>query len=90
LEIVLHSFQKDKSPGPNGWTIEFFLGFYDLLKVDLLRVVEESRLSGMIHAPFNFAFLALILKTNDLVSCDDFGLISLCNCIYNIIFKIIF
>jgi hypothetical protein len=23
---VLHSFQKDKSPGLDGWTIEFFLG----------------------------------------------------------------
>jgi hypothetical protein len=26
LKEVLHSFQKDKSPGPDGWTIEFFLG----------------------------------------------------------------
>ena len=25
LKEVLQSFQKDKSPGPDGWTIEFFL-----------------------------------------------------------------
>jgi hypothetical protein len=29
LYLVIHSFQKDKIPGPNGWAIEFFLGFYD-------------------------------------------------------------
>jgi len=31
LKEVLHSFQKDKSRGPNGWTIEFFLGLYDIM-----------------------------------------------------------
>jgi hypothetical protein len=24
LKVVLHSFQKSKIPGPDGWTIEFF------------------------------------------------------------------
>lgn len=31
LGRVLQSFQKDKSPGPDGWPIEFYLGFYDLI-----------------------------------------------------------
>jgi len=42
LSVVLHSFQKDKSPGPDGWPIEFFLGFFELIGGDLLKVVEES------------------------------------------------
>jgi hypothetical protein len=42
LKEVLCSFQKNKSLGPNGWTIEFFLGFYDLIWKDILQVVEES------------------------------------------------
>jgi hypothetical protein len=28
LKEVMRSFQKDKSPGPDGWTIEFFSGFF--------------------------------------------------------------
>lgn len=28
---VLHSFQKEKRLGPNGWPIEFYLGFYDIV-----------------------------------------------------------
>ena len=31
LKLALHSFQKDKSPGPNGWTIEFFINLFDLM-----------------------------------------------------------
>ena len=31
LKVALHSFQKDKSPGPDGWTIEFFIDLFDLL-----------------------------------------------------------
>jgi hypothetical protein len=27
---VLRGFTKDKSPGPDGWTVEFFLHFFDL------------------------------------------------------------
>ena len=36
LEKIVHSFQKGKSPGPDGFTIEFYQGFYELLKHDLL------------------------------------------------------
>jgi hypothetical protein len=31
LLAVMTSFQKGKSPGPDGWSIEFYLGFFDLL-----------------------------------------------------------
>jgi hypothetical protein len=37
---VLKGFSKDKSLGPNGWTIEFFLFFIDLVGSDLLAMVE--------------------------------------------------
>jgi hypothetical protein len=32
LKETLHSFQKDKSPGPDGWTIEFYRVFLTLLE----------------------------------------------------------
>ena len=89
LKEVLHSFQKDKSPGPNSWTIELYLGFFELLGEDLLEVVEESRKYGVIHAPINSTFIALIPKVDKLVAFDDFRLISLCNCLYKIISKVI-
>lgn len=43
LLLVIKSFKKEKSPGPDGWTIEFFIHFFYLIKKDLLAMVEESR-----------------------------------------------
>jgi hypothetical protein len=89
LNETLQIFQRDKSPGPDGWTIKFFRGFYDLLSKDLLKVIEESRTNGRIHGPFNSNFISLIPKVNDPQTFDDYKPISLCNCIYKIIAKII-
>jgi hypothetical protein len=35
---ILKEFAKDKSPGPDGWTSEFFLSFFDLVGQDLVRL----------------------------------------------------
>ena len=47
LLVVMHSFQKGKSLGPDGWPIKFYLGFFDLLGNDILKVVKESRKNGI-------------------------------------------
>jgi len=89
IKAALSSFQKDKSPGPDGWTIEFFLDLYEILGNDLRLVVEDSRISGRIPASFNSTFIALIPKSDNASSLNEFRPISLCNCIYKIIAKII-
>jgi hypothetical protein len=43
LKEILESFQKDKSLGLDGWKMECFLGFYEMIEEDLLRVVEETK-----------------------------------------------
>ena len=89
LSGVLHSFQKDKSPGPDGWPAEFFLGFFDFFSEELLSVVEESRKAGFIHGPLNTTFIALIPKVDKPANFEDYRPISLCNCLYKIISKVI-
>ena len=84
LKCVLRSFQKDRSPGPDGWTIEFFLELYDLLGLDLLQVVNDTRITGRISTCFNSTFIALIPKVDNPLSLNDFRPISLCNCIYQV------
>lgn len=86
---VLQSFQKYKIPRSNRWPIEFYLGFYDLIGGDLMKVVEESRFAGFIHALINSTFIALIPKVDNLISLYDFRLISLHNYLYKIISKVI-
>jgi hypothetical protein len=43
----------------------------------------------MMHPPFNSTFLALIPKKDEPLSFEDFRSISLCNCIYKIVAKLI-
>eukprot|EP00253_Pinus_taeda_P029580 PITA_29580 len=89
VEAAMKSMGKDKSPGPDGWTVELFLHFFYLIGSKLADVVEESRMRGEIYKPFNATFIALIPKKDAPKSFEDFRPISLCNCIYKIIAKVI-
>jgi hypothetical protein len=53
LQQTLQRLQRDKSPGPDGLPIEFFLGCYEFIKEDLRRMVEATRTIGKILGAFN-------------------------------------
>jgi hypothetical protein len=85
---TLSSMKKGKSHDPNVLSMEFYLGFYDLLKGDLLKVVGESQRSGKMPRALNSTFIALIPKKQDALTFDDHRSISCCNVIYKPVSKI--
>jgi len=87
-DILIH-FKRERSPGPDGWTTEFFIFFFDLVGEDLLQMVEDSRLKGHISGSLNSTFLVLIPKTDSSLSFNDYRPISLCNLVYKLISKVI-
>lgn len=89
IELALKSFARDKSLGPDGWTVEFFLHFFDLMGPDILDMVEFSRSEGYISGGLNATFLTLIPKKGKPEDFGDFCPIALCNLVYKIINKII-
>ena len=88
LKTILHSFQKDKIPGLDGWTIEFFLEAYETIGLDLLHLVEESWANGHVHSPLNTTFLIVIPKKDNPVILEYFRPISLYNITYKLIEKV--
>jgi hypothetical protein len=89
IKYVLEKIKKERSPGPDGWTTEFFIFFFDLVGDDILEMVEDSSRKGKLCGGLNSTFLALIPKVNKPVSFDDYRSISLCNLIYKVISKIL-
>ena len=57
---VLRRFENDKSLGLNGWYLNFFLAFFDILGKDLVDVVNEARSKGKVACALNAAFIVLI------------------------------
>ena len=43
LEKSIFQMKKGKAPGPDGFPIEFFQEFWDIIKLDLFTVVQESQ-----------------------------------------------
>jgi len=85
LKQVLFKFKKEKSPGLDGWTFEFFTYFFDIFGQDPLDMVEEMRRLGSMVGILNSTFLTLIPKANKPKTFDDFFPISLCNLCYKVI-----
>jgi hypothetical protein len=48
---------KDKSPSPNGWTIELFIYFLDLLGKDMLWVIKNVRVTSVVVGNMNENFI---------------------------------
>jgi hypothetical protein len=56
LKSILFHCKKEKSLGPDDWSTNFFIYFFDLVGEDLLAMVEESRLLGKIIGGLNSIF----------------------------------
>jgi len=89
LKLVLASFKKENMTRPIGWTIESFLGFYDMLEGYLLIIVEDFRKSGNILGTLNSKFIALIPKGKNPTSFEESRPISLFHFVYKFILKVL-
>lgn len=88
VEEAVMQMEKGKALGPDGFTVYFFQNCWDLLKDEILEVVEESRWTGRLLSALNATFLPLILKEQGADSPSKFRPISLCNVILKIITKV--
>ena len=62
LHETLKSFAKNKSPGLDGITSEFYLEFWQLLKLKILGVYQESFLDGILPDSLRTGVIVLLEK----------------------------
>ena len=70
LEKVVFGMKKGKAPSPDGFPIKFFQEFWEIIKFDLLEVVQESYQNKQMLKSLNATFLALIPKLDGANSLD--------------------
>ncbi|GKA87002.1 RNA-directed DNA polymerase, eukaryota [Tanacetum coccineum] len=80
---------ENKSPGPDGYTFEFFRKYWSLVGADFCDAVDYFFKSGTFPRGCNSSFIALIPKVNDAKFVNDFRPISLIGCVYKVITKVL-
>lgn len=65
VHLVLKIFVKYKCPGRDGWMVDFFLHFPDLIGPKMVQMVEQSRIRGHITGTINHTFIDLTPKHSE-------------------------
>eukprot|EP00253_Pinus_taeda_P035189 PITA_35189 len=89
VEDIVRNMKRNKAPGPDGYTVEFFQAGWKFLAAEVLEVVEEAIINQRIWPGINSTLLTLIPKTNQAEQADGFHPIALCNVIYKIVASIV-
>ncbi|GJT57955.1 RNA-directed DNA polymerase, eukaryota [Tanacetum coccineum] len=80
---------ENKSPGPDGFTFEFFQKFWDTLGSDFCAAVEWFFDHSSFSRGCNSSFIALIPKNHDPKFVNDYRPISLIGSLYKVVTKIL-
>ena len=89
MDEAVKDMPNGKVLGPNGFTIEFYKACWEIVKIEVCEVVEDSRHSSSILKSLNSTFLAFIPKDEETNTPLKFRPIVLWNVLYKIISKVI-
>ena len=89
ISKAIFQLDRDKAPGPDGFTITVFQDCWDVIKEDLVRVFAEFHRSGIINQNTNASFIVLLPKKSMTKKISDFRPISLITSFYKLIAKVL-
>jgi hypothetical protein len=86
---VIKGMDRDKAPGPDGFSMAFFQDCWEVVKGDFMAVFEEFHARGEFVKSINSTFISHIPKTQGAKEIKDFHPISLVGGVYKIISKVL-
>nr|GFB93343.1 RNA-directed DNA polymerase, eukaryota [Tanacetum cinerariifolium] len=87
IRLAVWNCGENKSPGPDGYSFEFFRKYWNLVGSDLCDAVEHFFETGSFPNGYNSSFVALISKITDAKFVKDFRPISLIGSVYKVVTK---
>ncbi|MBY3556055.1 reverse transcriptase family protein, partial [Modestobacter lapidis] len=86
---TLRSMKKNKSPGPDGYNVNFFLHCWSTVGDDFLKAVHSFFRNSKLPSGVNATSIALVPKVANPTRMADFRPISCCNTTYKCISKLL-
>jgi hypothetical protein len=89
IKAAVFALNKDSAPGPDGFGAYFFQHYWDIVQFDVINAVLEFFTTSWILPGFNANIIALLPKTPNAHSIDQYRPIAMANFKFKIISKII-
>ncbi|GJW80582.1 RNA-directed DNA polymerase, eukaryota [Tanacetum coccineum] len=89
IHNAVWGYGENKSPGPDGFTFEFFRKFWNVIGADVCVAVEWFFDHSSFSKGCNSSFVALILKIQDHKFVNDYHPISLIGSLYKVATKVL-
>ncbi|RVW34912.1 putative ribonuclease H protein [Vitis vinifera] len=86
---ALTDLGKDKAPGPDGFTMAFWLYGWDVVKLEIMGFFREFHERGRFVKSLNATFLVLVPKKSGAEDLKDFRPISLVGSLYKLLAKVL-
>lgn len=86
---TLKGMAKSKSPGPDGFTVEFYLSAWSIVGIDGVKAILFFFATLNLPRCVNATALTLIPKSINVCEMNDYRLIACCNVVYKIIAKLL-
>lgn len=89
VQRTLKTMLRNKTPRPDGYTVEFFITAWEVIGPLFVEAVQEFFLSGYLLKQLNATALTLVPKIPQPTKDTDFRPIACCNVVYKCISKIL-
>ncbi|KAJ9697075.1 hypothetical protein PVL29_009023 [Vitis rotundifolia] len=87
--VALSDLGKDKAPGPDGFTMAFWLFCWDVVKAEIMGFFRDFYDRDRFVKSLNATFLVLVPKKGDAEDLKDFRPISLVGSLYKLLAKVL-